>query len=503
MNPTLFPDQEILIDQVSPMLKRHGSVIACAATGYGKSVVFIEISLRAISRGRTVLILTESKKIFEQIKQRTPAILIDPKARKQFLPAGSLFIAMAQTLNNRKEFIEKFKTLGNELLIIVDECHIGTFNKLLPQFKQALVIGFSATPDARWAKHLPLFYKNIVVGPQPHELVLNGRLCPYKHFARVGANIDLLKIHKGEFTEESQEAVFGSAKVFEGLVEDLTNLEYKKCLVFTASIKDCETVKNQLTLAGFNCVSVHSKMSDIEYAYNIGQFTKGDCNICISVGTLTKGFDFPEIDLIVLRRKTTSLPLFLQMIGRGSRVLPGDKHLPYELKKKKFFTVLDYGANYMTHGMWDMEREWKDLWNRPKKARDGVAPIKLCPQCEFITSASATTCPNCGYEYVKKDIPMEVGKLIEITEMYSKMVGKTMSQLTPEELSIYARLKNKKNFAARIAHARERDAREQGRESEFLLEYARCMGYKESWVKFKRESVGKDEKINYPDFELK
>jgi superfamily II DNA or RNA helicase len=489
----LFPDQVNLVNEVRISLHKHDQTIACAATGFGKSLVFIDIALRAIEKSRTILILTESKKIFDQIKMRAPAILIDPKARKLVLPSGQLYIAMAQTLKNRKEFIEKFQSLGKELLIIIDECHIGTFNKLLEQFKEAQKIGFTATPDARWAKHLPTYYKGIVVGPQPHELVLNGRLSPYKHFARVSADLDLLKLHKGEFTEESQEAVFGAAKVFDGLKEDLLKLPYKKCLIFTASIKDCGSVHEQLTRAEFRCVQVHSKMTDKEFAYNLGQFTKGDINICVSVGTLTKGFDFPEIDLIVLRRKTTSLPLFLQMIGRASRWLLG----------KKFFTVLDYGGNYLNHGLWDMERDWKSLWNKPNKPRDGVAPIKICPMCEYIVSAGADVCANCGYQFTKKDIPLEVGKLVEITERYSKMIGKRMSQLTPEELSIYARLKDKKVYAARIAHARERDAVAAGKESRFLYEYAQCMGYKTSWVEFKRKSVKEGEKISYADHELK
>lgn len=487
MSPDLFKDQVEFRDDIRTELARYDSIIGCAPTGSGKSVVFVDICLRAVEKGRTVLVLTESKKIFSQINQRTPAVLINAKSKKMSLPHGSLFIAMAQTLGNRPEFIEKFKSLGKDLLIVIDEAHIGTFNRVLRQLPLAQKIGFTATPDARWAKHLPEFYKSIVIGKQPHELVLMGRLAPYKHFARVGADINLLELQNGEFTEESQEKVFGSSKVFEGLVEDLRTLPYKKCLIFTASIKDCNTVNEQLKNAGFKSVAVHSKMSDVEYTFNLGQFTRGEVNICVSVGTLTKGFDFPDIDLIVLRRKTTSLPLFLQMCGRGSRRQNG----------KRFFTVLDYGANYLTHGMWDMDRDWKDLWNKPKKQKDGVAAIKVCPQCEYITSVSAAVCPNCGYEYVKKDIPLEVGKLVEITEMYSKMVGKQASQLTPDELSIYARLKNKKNFAARIAHSRDRE--KQG----FLDDYAKCMGYKQGWVEWRRKSVPDSDPVSYPDFVLR
>ena len=487
----LFDDQHKFTEELAPALKRHHSIIACAATGYGKTVVFVNIVERAIQKGRTVLVLTESKKIFNQIDERIPGtILINPKATDGMLMEKHLYIAMAQTLANRETFIKCFQAFGAELLIVIDEAHIGTFNTLLEALPLAQKLGFTATPDARWAKHLPVFYKSIVIGPQPHELVQMGRLSPYKHFARVSANLDLLKLHKGEFTEESQEQVFGTAKVFDGLKEDLLRLPYKKCLIFTASIKDCMSVYAQLKEGGFECTAVHSQMSEKDFKFNLNEFTHGEINICISVGTLTKGFDCPAIDLIVLRRKTTSLPLFLQMIGRGSRWMKG----------KDFFTVLDYGQNYLSHGLWDMERDWKSLWNRPKKARDGIAAIKICPICERIVAVSSSCCSECGYEFVKKDIPLEVGKLIEVTELYSKMIGKRVSTLTPEELAIYAKLKGKKNFAARIAHARERDGPEGNK---FLSEYGKAMGYKSSWADFLRNSKSEHEKISYPDFELK
>jgi len=38
-----------------------------------------------------------------------------------------------------------------------------------------------------------------------------------------------------------------------------------------------------------------------------------------NVGVLTTGFDYPELDTIVLARPTMSLGLYYQMVGRGIR----------------------------------------------------------------------------------------------------------------------------------------------------------------------------------------
>ena len=38
---------------------------------------------------------------------------------------------------------------------------------------------------------------------------------------------------------------------------------------------------------------------------------------------LTEGFDEPSIDAIVMARPTLSKPLYIQMLGRGTRLYPG------------------------------------------------------------------------------------------------------------------------------------------------------------------------------------
>src|SRR5215208_424882 len=404
MSFSYFSDQVNFMNDIRHELKLHDHVLCCAATGFGKSVVFIGIANGAIQKGKTVLILTESKKIFKQIKAETESELIDPDNHHVFINKNKIYIAMAQTLHNRQELIDQFNNLGKELIIICDEAHMGHFNKILSKLRNCITLGFTATPDARWAKHLPVYYQAIVVGPQPHELILNGRLCGCKHFARVGADLNKLVLQNGDFTEASQEAAFSNSKVFDGLVEDLRKTPYDKCMIYTPSVRDCNFVSEGLKAAGFKCVALHKNSKDYkcnekEFDYRLARFhpesskvqipKEEEVDICVSVGTMTKGYDYARITLIVLRRATTSVPLFLQMLGRGARVLKHEMLLPIHKRTKQQFTVLDYGANYLRFGLYDAERDWKDLWNKPKKSKEGVAPIKMCPQCEYISKVQA------------------------------------------------------------------------------------------------------------------
>ena len=471
MEFTLRDYQQKFCDKIVLSLGKYRSIIACAATGAGKTKCFIYLAHRALSKGFTVLILTEASKIYDQLTDELHAGNINSNKKDGLILPRHIYIAMAQTLVRRPKMVEAFQQQGQQLLIINDECHIGTATALIQQLLQnnPLLIGFTATPDFKFAKHLPLLYKAIAVGPQPHELVNDGFLSPYKHYARVLADFSGLKLKGGEYTEESQEAVFESKKVYDGLVEDLQIQSFVKAVVFTASIKHCTHVCELLNEAGFPAVQVHSKNAQSGFDMARYKDTDSGINICVSVGVLTKGWDFPPVDLIILNRATTSLPLYLQMIGRGSRTAAN----------KRCFTVLDYGGNYERHGLWDAEIDWQKKWNQKSKRKsEGVAPVKLCPKCEYINPISVSICKNCGHVFIAevKQVSDAETKLVELTAIYSELRGKLLSQLSPHELAVYAKFKNKKAYAIRIAKRNEQT------NPGWLAMFARCMNYSNGWV---------------------
>lgn len=491
MNFTLYPHQLKFAEAIIKNLGLYLKIIACAATGSGKTKTFIWLTHRAHAKGLTVLILTESSKIYEQITDELHAGNINANKKDSSILPGHIYIGMVQTLANRKKMIASFQSMGKNLLIINDEAHIGTSTKLLQQLPDAYLIGFTATPDWKAAKHLPLLYNACVVGPQPDELVQSGHLVSYQHFARVVADLDDLKIKNGEFSEESQEKVFESRKVYNGLIQDLRVVPYRKALVFCASIKHCQDVSEQLGKAGILNIQIHSKRDRGEQSFDMARYkdVNSSINVCVSVGVLTKGWDYPPLDLVILNRATTSLPLYMQMIGRGSRTYTG----------KQIFTVLDYGGNYERHGLWDAEVDWQKKWKERKKKKEGVAPVKNCPECDYINPVSVAACKNCGhiFEIVKPAGPSEEEtKLIEITAAYRNLIGYRISELNPQQLAMYAKFKNKKAFAIRVARSKEQTI------PGYLLQFAIFMGYKTGWTHYQQQNLTA-EQIQFTDIILK
>lgn len=309
---------------------------------------------------------------------------------------------------------------------------------------------------------MPLLYKDIVIGPQPQELVELGYLSPYYHYERKSANLSNLQQKNGEFTEESQFAAFNKPTVFAGLHEDLNKHTYKKAIIFCSSISHCTALTEELRGQGYICAEVHS--NNPQSNGELATFMYGQTPICVSVGILTKGFDFPEIDLVILQRATTSLALYCQMVGRGSRVTP----------TKTKFTVLDYGGNASRHGLWNFEHDWAEKWRKaPKRKKDGIAPVKECPKCFLIVAPSLKICPECGHVFAPTKKELEEGEMVNVTAEYDKIRGKRIADLTPNELALYAKFTNKKPFAARVAKAKGK---------QYCTQYADAMSYSPYWA---------------------
>lgn len=466
---SLRPYQETFKANIRTALAKHWRIIPCGATGSGKTKTFISIVNDSLHRGTTVLIITESTKIYKQIKaEQSNSIHIGDGIKFMDIVQGRCYIAMAQTLVRRKNMIEQFAALGRKLLIINDEAHLSTATKLLLQLPDAALLGFTATPDYRFAKHLPKLYNGIVVGPQPQELIELGFLAPYHHHELNAVDLKgLIKDSTGNFTEQSQYDVFNKQKISHDIINDLHKFHSNKTIIFCSSIKHCKALSAELREASFILSEVHSGNPNAEI--ELYQFEHGNIDYCVTVRMLTRGYDYPPIDLVLLVSAISSLPDYCQKVGRGARIFEG----------KYYFRVLDYGGNYTRHGLWNYEHDWAEMWNKPlKKKREGVAPVKSCPSCYLLVSTNVMLCPECGHKFEpakKCETKVVEGTLIEVTEKYNQLRGKYIAELTAEELAQYAILTNKKAFAIRVAKAKQDEL--------FLQSFANFMGYKNGWVK--------------------
>jgi superfamily II DNA or RNA helicase len=174
---------------------------------------------------------------------------------------------------------------------------------------------------------------------------------------------------------------------------------------------------------------------------------------------LTTGFDCPSIEVIILYRATTSLPLFLQMVGRGSRIAPG----------KDRFTILDFGDNFSRHNFWHAQREW--TLNKEEK-REGVAPVKECPECNYMLAASAMECPECGHIFKTAEQAKKEREFAELALLDAWQIRQVAKEKSVSELAEMAKAGLvKPTWAIHQIYDRSE-----------AKEFARLMGYKSGWL---------------------
>jgi superfamily II DNA or RNA helicase len=476
---TLWDYQQQFVKDLAVATKEHQHVIGQSPGGTGKTKTFVYIGTQVCNKGGVTLILTERKNVYKQNLDEANAIGINADTPK-FIPivAGGFYVAMTQTLEGRPLIYEQFNKLsehGVRLYIIIDECHSGRYSNLLNKLNYGARLGFTATPDFRQAKHLPLFYNHCVTTHNVQWFIDNNILCDYQHIQRKsGKATDKLEKKAGEFTAASQRKFFGTEEHYQELFTDLNSATFNKCMVFCASIEHAEEVFIRMTTEGYKCSINHSKRTDSDY--QVAMFKELDqTNIIITVGNMTTGFDMPTVDCIVLYRATTSLIIYLQMLFRADRK-----------KEGMFFRVWDYGSNFDRHKAYFHDHPWAKMWKEKikKKKEDAVTPMILCPQCESMIFVAARICKWCGHEIPVKAVTPEIGIAEDVTNKLEPLKGKLLSQLEPKELALYANLKDKKALAARVARALEQD------KEGYLKLYGKAMGYKQNWAYIQRDMGG-------------
>lgn len=485
---TLWDYQKDFVRNLAISTKKHEHVIGQSPGGTGKTKTFVYIGTQVCNRGGITLILTERKNVYKQNLEEAMAIGINADTPK-YIPinAGEFYVAMTQTLEGRPLIYKQFNDLYNKSInfqIIIDECHSGRYSNLLNKLTHGRRLGFTATPDFRQAKHLPVFYNDCVTTHPVQWFIDNNILCDYQHIQRKsGKATDKLEKKNGEFTAASQRKFFGTEEHYQELFTDLNSASFNKCMLFTASIEHAEEVYVRMLSEGYACSINHSKRTDSEY--QVAMFKDlNKSNIIITVGSMTTGFDYPEVDCIVLYRATTSLVIYLQMLFRADRK-----------KEGMFFRCWDYGSNFDRHKSYFYDHPWSKMWNaKIKKSKtDNITPMILCPKCESMIFIAARVCKWCGYQIPPPPPSKEMGISEDVTNRLAPLQGKKLSELDPKELALFANLKDKKSLAARVARALEEN------QEGYLKDYGKAMGYKQNWAYIQRE-MGSD--LQFQDFRI-
>lgn len=331
-------------------------------TGGGKTVVFSEITRRYIEQtGKKVVVLThrielsrQTSKMLDNFGVYNMVINSDVKEVKDE-EGYQCYVAMVETLNNRLQ--EEKVDIRNIGLVIIDEAHYNSFRKLFKYFEESIILGVTATPLSSNIK-LPMkdHYKKLIVGESIQSLIDKKFLAKANLYSYdVSLRGLKLGIH-GDYTVKSSDELYGNQSMLGKLQSAYQDIaKGKKTLIFNNGINTSYMVYETFRKAGLPIRHLDNRNSSAERREILDWFSNTPDAILTSVSILTTGFDEPSVEAIILNRATRSLTLYFQMIGRGSRVLPG----------KNEFSVIDLGNNIARFGPWDAPLDWQEIFHFP------------------------------------------------------------------------------------------------------------------------------------------
>lgn len=421
----LRPYQNDGVDGIRAAFKAGArSVLFVLPTGGGKTVVFTHIAQKTTGNAKIVWLLVHRVELLRQITRALRGFdvhvgMINPNYTPD--PSAPAQVASVQTM------VRRFRNVTPPDLIIIDEAHhatAGSWRTIIDAFPAARVLGVTATPIRTDGLALGVddggVFETMVVGPQKQQLIDAGYLAPAIVYGPPQQRLDLsdVDVVDGDFDKSQLEKKVDEPVIIGDAVDHYAEIcPGVPAVVFCVSVAHAEHVAHEFRAAGFSAYSVDGSMDDETRTRILDGLGDGSIDVVTSCDLISEGTDIPAIGCAILCRPTLSLALYLQQVGRASRMIPG----------KKECIILDHVGNVQRHGMPDENREWdlegkkvnKKKRNGSGRAVDRVAKVVQCDSCGFVHEP-APECPHCGHlKGVKMRKPKQKpGKLERIHEVF-------------------------------------------------------------------------------------
>ncbi len=441
----------------------HGvddKIIHCSPTGSGKTVIQAKICKREMDRGDATAILTPRNEIFTQTHSMVAeicglenvSILRAKREGERWNPVNPVHIVSWPTLISRARR-SKF-WFPDVSRVLVDECHLSMAPKILEILEilqhyapKARIDGYTATPARQTGKGLGRFFTAIKHVTTVRQLIKDGHLCPVEYWGGSTPDMAGIRIVRGDY--EVGKLSRASIKLVGDVVDNFLRLAADRhTIVFAVDIAHCEMLAHRFKSVGIRCAALHVHMAQDDRDEVVRQFKAGDIQVLCNVSIASYGFDAPSVNCIVIARKTCSIVLHLQMIGRGMR--PAVDELGYVIREPehpgfKTCMVLDHAGNVPALGMaddlfrWRLDQGRKASSRVNEKGEPEEPTAHVCEDCGHIFRESRV-CPECGWKvpFSKKDVDTADADLVRIGK---KLVEK-LPEGWPSHEIFYAMLMN-------------------------------------------------------------
>jgi superfamily II DNA or RNA helicase len=352
------------------------STLAVMATGTGKTVVMAEV-IRQWKNGRVMMLAHREELIFQaadKFRRHCGDDEVGIEMGPSYVREGAyrrprIVVASVQSLNSGRDYarFEKFKPSEFGLLL-TDEAHHGTadsYRRVYDWFSQnpdCRHLGVTATPDRADEEALGSIFDSVAFEYGILDAITDGFLVPIQQEFVECEGLDLsgCRSDKRDLKDNAVAEVMEKEENLYAVADSTRRLANgRKTIIFTASVQHAHRIAEILDGYDRGCaVAIDGKSDKLERRDKLEMYSRGHHQFLVNCGIATEGYDEPTVEVVSVARPTKSRALYAQMIGRGTRPLPGvvegfdesiHRHSAIAASKKQNCTVLDFVGNSGRH----------------------------------------------------------------------------------------------------------------------------------------------------------
>ena len=397
-------------------------VILALSTGAGKSHIAIQMIKSSLAKGKRVGFCVDRIILAEQFANMAYNEGITNFSIMQadnilYNSDSNFQIMTAQTLARRS--IEPFDFL------VYDECHIvyKSIVKLMKEWTDTYFLGLTATP---FTKGLGRLWEDIVNGVTMSQLIKERYLSEYIAYGPSKPDLKGVRTSAGDYNKKDLAERTDKKQLIGDIVEHWMKIANDRQTVIGAvNVPHAENIAKAFKDKDIRADVIHCYLKSEEIKDKLERFKDGDIQVLSSVDLISRGFDQPNVECMIVARPTKSLNYHLQFLGRGLRPSPNERKL----------IILDHAGNIERLGFPDDEFDMTlDMGiKNPKKHKKKEKLPKPCPECHILFIGQK--CPVCGFMRKRKaNVTTKEGDLEELQKKRHKAA-------TPEQKEkIYAKL---------------------------------------------------------------
>jgi DNA repair protein RadD len=353
MGYVLRPYQKEAVEAAVRFLRselKHNA-IEVLPTGSGKSLIIANIVKEL---GGSTIVFQPSREILEQNQEKLRSYGYDASIYSAAMGRKDISGITLATIGSTFRVADLFKGFR---YVIIDEAHgvnpkQGMYATFLRQLEGTRVLGLTATPyrlvtdgfGGSILKFLtrtrPRVFRDVIYYVQNKDLFEAGFLAKLRYLSPTVFDRSRLRLNStgADFDDQSVRNYYRDSNFSELLVEVIgREMETRRnALVFTRFIEEAEYLVSRIP--GSAIVTAETPRDERKRL--ISGFRAGNIKVICNVGILVLGFDYPELETVIIATPTMSLARFYQMVGRGIR-----PHLD-----KEFTEVVDMCGNQELFG---------------------------------------------------------------------------------------------------------------------------------------------------------